>query len=346
MLKRTRMGLGGAAFWRRLGALVVIAAMGLFSAGVLWFHMPGEAALNVVFSLSALGLSAWLGWRRWRGESSAALLIAAAPCVVCAVLLASERPRQDRLWSPEMAQTVTYIRQGDAIEVRNVRNFEWSSVTESAERWENRRYDLMRLRGLDVASLYWKSPYVAHTYFSFVWNDGEALSISVEIRKEQGESYSKLGGLFRAYELAVLAGDERDFYGWRVHAPGEEIQLFRTRATPEQARRLLLELLDRANGLATKPEFYNTLTNNCSTEISQLTAALDTGEASGWQAFATGYVPDMLYGRGILDASFPLQDLRARGRILPAAKIALSQGLTGPAFSRAIRAGVPGASSP
>jgi hypothetical protein len=322
--------------------MLAAAAMGLVSAGIVWFHATPFAGLNALSSAAILALTGWLIWNTWTRIHWASIVVLAAVFALCAVRLAFEKPTNARAWAPEMAAPLTYARDGDTITLRNVRNFSWASRTQSTERWETRTYDLGQLRALDIASLYWKGPYIAHTYFSFVWADGEALSLSVEIRKEQGESYSELGGLFRAYELAVLAGDERDFYGWRIHATGEDVQLFRTRATPDQARRLLLELLDRANGLAAQPEFYNTLTNNCSTEIAQLTAALGAKGGSDWRTYATGFVPELLYERGILDKAVPLQELRARGHILPAAQIAIAQGRTGADFSRAIRASLPG----
>jgi hypothetical protein len=329
-------------FARRGLVLGAIAAMGLTSAGITWFHATPFAELNAITSLTVLALTSWVVWRFLRGVYWVLFAVLAAVFGLSAARLALEQPRNDRTWSPEMAAALTYARDGDVITLQNVRNFDWTSRTQSMERWETRTYRLGQLRALDVASLYWKGPYIAHTYFSFVWENGEALSLSVEIRKEKGENYSELGGLFRAYELSVLAGDERDFYGWRIHAPGEDLQLFRTRATPDQARRLLLELLDRANGLAAQPEFYNTLTNNCSTEIAQLTAALGAKGGSDWRTYATGFVPDLLYERGILDRATPLEELRARGHVLPAAQLAITQGLKGANFSRAIRANVLG----
>src|SRR5262249_19328932 len=159
---------------------------------------------------------------------------------------ASIAPSNYRDWSPEMSQLMTYQRQGDEITLTNVRNFDWTGPTTAHERWETRHYDLTKLRSVDVLSLYFMGPTIAHTYFSCVWESGEPLSISVEVRKQRGDVFSWTGGFFKTNELMILAGDERDFYGWRVFFPKEDIQLFRTRATGDQARALLLKLLDEA----------------------------------------------------------------------------------------------------
>ena len=44
----------------------------------------------------------------------------------------------------------------------------------------------------------------AHTFFSFEFEDNQFVSISVEIRKEQGEDFSALKGLFKQYELRLV----------------------------------------------------------------------------------------------------------------------------------------------
>jgi hypothetical protein len=240
-----------------------------------------------------------------------------------------------------MAQLLTYTREGDTITVKNVRNFNWTGKETADEKWETRRYALSELKSVDVLSLYWKGPRVAHTYFSFVWTNGEALSLSVEIRKEKGEAYSPIGGFFKAYEFAILAGDERDFYGWRVFFPNEDIQLYRTRATPAEARTLLLGLLDIANKVAAEPVYYNTLTDNCTTEVWLLTETLGKGRPDDWRILVSGYLPDFLYDLDILDTSRPLAALRDKSHILPAARAALDQGLTGAAYSSALRERVP-----
>ncbi len=325
---------------RVLVVLVLVVSAG-FAAGVLWYQGP-EAVL-----IRALSIGAWFVFAvvcaTWfcRGSGGRALIGYGLAFAALALWFALIEPRNDRVWSPEMARALTYDRDSNIIVVSNVRNFNWTGPAKAVERWEKRRYDLNALKSVDVLSLYWKGPRIAHTYFSFVWSNGEALSISVEIRKEMGEAYSPIGGFFKAYELSILAGDERVFYGWRVFFPKEDIQLFRTRANPLEARVLLLALLDNANELAKTPVFYNTLTENCTTEVWMLTEALGVGKPKDSRILASGYLPELLYDLKILDTARPLTGLRTEGHILPAARLALDRELVGPAFSIAIREGVP-----
>jgi Domain of unknown function (DUF4105) len=325
---------------RALVVLFSVTSTG-FAVGVLWYQGPEAWFVRTLLIGAWVAFSVVCSVWFFRRSSVRPLVGYGAAFVAIVLWLGSIEPRNDRVWSSEMAHTLSYVRDGDTIILSNVRNFNWTGPATAVERWENRRYDLNALKSVDVLSLYWKGPRIAHTYFSFVWATGEALSISVEIRKELGEGYSPIGGFFKAYELAILAGDERDFYGWRIFFPTEDIQLFRTRATPLEARALLLALLDSANELAMRPVFYNTLTENCTTEVWMLTDALGAGKPFDSRILASGYLPEFLYDLKILDTARPLTVLRDEGRILPAARTALARGLAGPAFSRTIRETIP-----
>ena len=330
----------------RVATLLAVALSAVFASGVLWYQGPEHWLARAVLVSAWLSLAVLCAVRFVREGSTRALIVYAVPFATLVVWFSLIEPRNDRVWSPEMARALTYAREGDAIVVSNVRNFNWTGPETADEHWETRRYNLADLKSVDVLSLYWKGPRIAHTYFSFVWTNGEALSLSVEIRKEKGEAYSPIGGFFKAYELSILAGDERDFYGWRVFYPKEDIQLFHTRATPAEARTLLLKLLDLANEVAKTPVFYNTLTDNCTTEVWMLTETLGRDRPNDWRILASGYLPDFLHELGILDTSRPLAELREKGRILPRARTALDGGLTGTAFSTAIREGAPPFAAP
>jgi len=321
----------------RATALLIVAFAAVFAAGVLWYQAPTQAVGRGVLVAAWLVFAIACAADFYRRKDWRALAVFALPFAAIVAWFASVEPRNDRTWSPEMAQTLTYTRDADDIVVSNVRNFDWTGPNAAHGHWETRRYKLSDLAAVDVLSLYWKGERIAHTYFSFVWTNGEALSLSVEIRKEKDEAYSPIAGFFKAYELAVLAGDERDFYGWRVHFPKEDIQIFRTRATAAQSQELLLRLLDYANEVAKTPAFYNTLTDNCTTEVWMLTETMGHDKPNDWRILASGYLPDFLYELGVLDTTRPLSELRANGHIMPRARAALAQNLTGPAFSTAIR---------
>lgn len=312
----------------------------IWPAGTFWYHGVPTPGLAVLPAAACILLGFIAIWGIWRGRLVwlGILILLLAPFTGWWLSIA---PRNDRVWQPEVAETVTYRRDGDIITVRNVRNFDWQSLSEAQERWETRSYDLATITGIDLSMLYFLGPMVAHTYIGFTFADGRVLSLSIEVRKEKDEPHSVIAGFFKIYELIILAGDERDFIGWRVGDTSQNVQLFRTNATPDEARGLLIGLLDRANGLAAAPEFYNTITDNCTTVVWDVTDDLGANLPLDWRILISGYLPDYFYALGRLDSSLPLEELRRRGEIMPKAAAALAAGLTGADFSAALRADIP-----
>ena len=136
-----------------------------------------------------------------------------------------------------------------------------------------------------------------------------------------------------------MVGDERDLIGVRSNyrEPREQVYLYRTRASPETARRLFLQYVDKINQLAEQPEFYNTLTTNCTTAVWWLVRALSGGLPLDWRVLLSGYFPEYLYDLGTLDTSQPFATLQAQSLINDKAEAADQA----PDFSARIRDGLP-----
>ena len=111
------------------------------------------------------------------------------------------RPSNDRSWLADVARPPHGELSGDRLTIHDLRNFDYRSETDFTERWETRTYDLAKLDRLDFFMSYWGSPAIAHTIMSWAFTDGQHLAISIETRKEVGESYDALAGFFRQYEL-------------------------------------------------------------------------------------------------------------------------------------------------
>jgi len=107
---------------------------------------------------------------------------------------------------------------------------------------------------------------------------------------------------------------------------------------PEAMRSLFLAYIDEANTLARKPQFYNTLTANCTTIVYHMVQRIIYGLPLDYRVVLSGYLPSYVYEVGGLIDSVPLEELTARGRITDRARAADRD----PDFSAAIRRGVPG----
>lgn len=245
------------------------------------------------------------------------------------------RPSNERDWNADQARVATAEIDGDAVTLRNVRNAVYRSTSDFDVHWETRRYDLSRLESVwFVVEPFadWRGP--AHTFLSFGFDDGDYVAVSVEIRKERGESFSPLLGLLRQYEIAYVIGDERDLIGLRANHRKDEVFLYPIRATPAQARALFESMLARANRVAATPEFYNTLTNTCTSNIVDHIESIAPGRVP-WshRTLLPAYSDDLAYDLGLIDTDLPRETYRAAHRINERAQSAANR----PDFSVAIR---------
>jgi hypothetical protein len=253
----------------------------------------------------------------------------------------SLKPRNDRAWQPDVAQTAWTEMDGDQITIHNFRNCDYRTEGDYTPHWETRTYNLSKLRGVDLFLIYWGSPWIAHTIVSFDFGDQGHVAMSIETRKEVGKAYSAGLGFFRYYELIYTISDERDVVRLRTnYRQHEDVYLFHTTATPQQARLIFLDYLRRTNQLRDHPEWFNTLTNNCTTNIAVHLA--DAGHRNfsrwDWRIVLTGHADEMLHEHGDLAGNLPFAELKRRALINPAAQAADKA----PDFSDRIRAGRPG----
>lgn len=274
--------------------------------------------------------------RRWRILGILVLVLAVAQGTF--VLLV--RPSNDRDWAPDMVRLPTAQFRGDSVTVANVRNNLYRSVDDFDVRWEERHYDLRQLESVwFVVEPFSGVPGPAHTFVTFGFRNGEFVGISVELRRERGEHFSPIKGLLRQYELAYVVADERDLIGLRANHRRDSVYLYPVRTTPERMRALFTAMLTRANALAERPEFYNTLTSTCTTNIvSHINDIAPRRVPLSYKVLLPAFADELAYDIGLLDTSLPFEEMRAAHRINRAA----AEFADRPDFSAGIRRGLPG----
>jgi hypothetical protein len=315
--------------------LVVTGATLWAALAIYYSDLPGEPlriGLATVFVFGTLGAFLFLRNRRRTLFGFA---------VAFAILLAwwiSIEPSNQRDWQTEVAVLPYATQDGDLVTLHNVRNFDYRTEQDFVARYDDRTFDLRKLDAVDLIAVYWAGDAIAHIMLSFGFA-GDYVAISAETRKEKGEAYSSIAGFFKRYELIYVVGDERDLIRVRTNyrRPEEQVYLYRTRAAPENARRLFLEYIGKINQLKAQPEFYNTLTTNCTTDVWFLVRALSDRFPLDWRVLLSGYFPEYAYDLGSLDTSLPFQELKARSLINDKAHAADQD----PNFSARIRAGLP-----
>jgi hypothetical protein len=295
-----------------------------------------RTALASVYALVFLGALVFVRPRR-RGILTA---LAASGLVALAYLLT--RPSNARDWMADVAVTPTIAIDGERVTVRGVRNFTYRSETDFDVRWEERSYDVAALRSLDLVMSYWGPVEYCHTFLSFGFEGGEQLAVSVETRKEVGETFSTWAGFFKRFELIYVFGDERDLIGVRTNVRGEQVYLYRLRADPARLRALFLSYVRFADELSRSPRYYGVLANSCGVNILHRVAETGRTTVVGKDAQLNGARDRHLYDEGALDRSLPFEELRALSLIGARAQAARDA----PDFSLRIREGLPGPPPP
>jgi hypothetical protein len=299
-----------------VGGLVLLGLLMALSGGwgalALFFSGPHSDAvrctLAAAFAVAALSALIALFFRRWRWRAFAAYLVLFAATLAWYFNI---EPSNARDWQTDVAVLPYATMEGDLVTVHNIRNFGYRSETDYTPAYYDKTFNLNKLEGVDVIAVYWMGPAIAHVFLSFAFAGGDHLAVSIETRKEKGEAYSTVKGFFRQYELYYVVADERDVIRLRTnyrHDPPEDVYVYRATGPGGNGRKLFLEYINRINAIRTTPEWYNSLTTNCTTNIWKISRVNPQHLPFSWKILASGYVPEYLYEHGRLATgglSFP-----------------------------------------
>lgn len=318
---------------------IFILSSWIWSVGAIWFDFPSLGFRHltaIVYALASLGLLIFFNGSRIAKICTLTMTVS----VACWWL--TLRPHSDRDWEADVSRQPWAETTGDLITLHNVRNCNYrmkGGEVIAEPRWETRAFNLSELTGVDVALNYWGSSWMAHPIISFQFRNSTPIAFSIEIRREKGESYSALGGLYRQYELTYIVGDERDLIRVRTnYRKGELVYLYRTTIPPPEARERFQEYISAMNDLVIHPRWYNAITANCTTSIrSQRTLA--GRQPWDWRMLLNGKIDELFFQRGLLFTDgLPFTELKERA-IINKDALAADQS---PDFSLRIRRNKPG----
>ena len=287
--------------------------------GAIWWGGPGAEG-QVLYRLMLVGLAltpavslTLLKKTRWRWLA----LISAG--LVGGGFLASFEPSQGRDWNEDQAKLARVERRGDALVFHHVRDFDYLSESQWTSSWIS-----MTVRPDDLKRAYFVVEHfggpeaIAHTMVSFEFAEDRFLVVSVEIRKERGESYDPIAGLFQRYELAYVLATERDALKLRTHHRKSRVHLHPIDVSPERLRAYFLDVVARVESLSGQPEFYHTLTSSCNTNLARHFEAV-TGQslAGDYRIYLPGYSSALIYDLGLSASAEGLQVMLDRDRVDP-----------------------------
>ncbi len=246
-------------------------------------------------------------------ETSAAALERATQLATTQSLVA--QPSHDRRWRLEQAVLPYAELSPEIATIRNVRQCRWPPQGEPAVHHYDWTIRWDEIRAVDFVVVPFQSmPLLSHTMLSFHLADGRVLGVSVEARLEHHEVYSPLAGAARQYDLIYVLADETDLLGVRGVVRGDDVYVYPAEMTPDQASDLLASVLRRANAISQQPEHYDSLTNNCTTNLMQhVTEVMDDEALADWTKRMPGHSTDRwIHGMGLLRTELPFDQARAR----------------------------------
>jgi hypothetical protein len=319
-----------------LSGLICLVAIA-WAAGALYFDLPIawlRTPLAFIYGLVMLGALVFVKGR-WR-----AMGVVTIGVVAVLAWWFTIKPSNKGRWQPDVAQLAWAESSGDEVTLHNVRNCDYRTETDYDAHWETRSVRISQITGADIAINYWGSPWIAHPIVSFQFADAAPLCFSIETRKQAGQSYSAIRGLYRQFTLIYVLADERDVLRLRTnYRQGENIYLYRTTMTPVQARERFQEYLRSLNEIRDHPRWYNAITTNCTTSIRDQHPVAERIPWD-WRILLNGKGDELMFERHtIVTAGLPFFELKARSLIDARAKAAD----TAPNFSELIRVDLPGA---
>ena len=263
-------------------------------------------------------------------------IVAAVVVGAALLLILLVRPSNSRDWSTDQAVLPYAEFHGAEVRIHNIRNFRYRSESDFVPAYYDKTFDLQKLDSVwfvvEPFGGDWRGP--AHTFVSFGFGPDDFVAVSVEIRKEKGESFSALKGLLRRYEIMYVVGDERDLIAVRAKYRNDQVYLYPIRTTRARMRQMFVDMLQRANALAAKPEFYNTLTNTCTTNLVRHVNTITPHRIPlRLGVLLPGYSDELAYELGLIDTTLPFEEARQRFDVTARA----TKFADDPAFSRRIR---------
>ncbi len=226
---------------------------------------------------------------------------------ICFLLINFKKPLLNSNWDIDVTVLAATFVDEEYFTIKGARDWQYENKTIMSQEYFDQTYDFSDLQGatfyvqpLDYTGL------IAHTFVVFHFDDSYGkyadLGISIETRRESGEKYSIIGGLFRKYELMHTWATEKDLTDRRIKFYDYELHQHNILIPLDQQVAILKQFLHQTNTLSTQPVFYNSAVNNCTSALAQYINGFAPGSIPWHYSFIfTGRADKYLQSLGYID---------------------------------------------
>lgn len=196
------------------------------------------------------------------------LIFIATLIVAYIAIILITTPSNNRAWNDDQAVLPYADIDGDHIAIHNIRNFEYTTEKDYKIQYYDKSFDVRKIKKAWYIVVPFEGiPGSAHTFLSFEFENNEYLAISIEIRKEKGEIFNPIKGLFNQFEIMYVIADEKDVVKLRAIQRKNQVYMYPIKAEKSHVQELFVDMIEKTNHLKDHPEFYNTAINSCATNI-------------------------------------------------------------------------------
>ncbi|MEO1856224.1 MAG: DUF4105 domain-containing protein [Rubritalea sp.] len=306
--------------------------------GAVFYDGPfGQASLWNALLAIAWVVALVLVWLKFEQRWNKVLSVFALSLLVI-VPWSFIQPNNDKNWAQDFEKTGHVTIEGDLVTFHNFRDFDYTKAGVVTPTWTTRQVHLSKLKGMDIFHDRFLGNLMAHPILSFDFGDDGHICLSIETRKEEGEKFTPVGGLYKVFELQYIFSSEEDVVRVRTNIRKEPVFLYKSAIKLDEIRELFLSSVEVQNELLGKPQFYNIINANCTTSIRNQIPK-ERQSAFDVRMLVNGLLDQYLYEKGsIVTDGLRYNELRDRCQIDKAAQAAHDD----PEFSKRVREGRPG----
>lgn len=220
-------------------------------------------------------------------------------------------PQRTRPWYPKHGVQSDATHAGSGWVVERLRNFVYKRDGVGDEVWLS---NVPVFPERVVRAWYLLEPFtdwsiVAHPYIIFEYDSG-AVCFTIEGKRVIGDAFSGWKGLTNEYELGYIWISELDCLTMPLTHSAQALYLTPLELSAQEAGALCTEFLRDTHALFEKPEFYNTLTRNCTGLFAKTLRRV--GRNAPWDLswYFPGYSDSYLQRIGLINRGVELRSSR------------------------------------